>query len=348
MMRKKVRHLQMQDHGVVRILRRTRPRAVCCVALLLAWCASAQDAQPATPAAAAPATSQEASDSDAASLAKAAQNPVSSVISVPFQYNLNLNAERYYLEHKGPLIERALRSRLEGDQGSDGALRLRYQGRVFKALTPFVEEEDRTQQVLNIQPVYPVAVGKVNLINRATLPVIYQPLGEDDGEFGLGDLSYTMFLSPAEAGKVIWGIGPKFSFPTATDDSLGTGKWSAGPSAVVLTMPGRWVLGALVSNIWSFAGDDDRPDVNAMSIQPFINYNFEKGWYFSSSPIITADWTADSNERWTVPVGGGIGKIFKIGNQPMNAQLGAYYNVEKPNGAEDWNIRFQLQFMFPK
>lgn len=281
-------------------------------------------------------------------LAKEAQNPLSSVISLPIQWNINPGVERYEI-NKDDLFLRSLVGRwLDEEQGGDGVLRLRVRNRLLREWYPGLEEHDRTLNVVNVQPVYPMTLGKVNLINRLIMPVMWQPIGRDDTEFGLGDFQYTAFFSPAKAGKVIWGVGPAFLFPTATDDALGTGKWSAGPSAVVLTMPGRWVLGALANQLWSFAGEDDRPDVSSMLIQPFINYNFDKGWYLTSSPIITANWEADSDQRWTVPVGGGVGKIFKIGKQPLNAQVGAYYNVEHPDGGADWNLRVQLQFMFPK
>ena len=137
-------------------------------------------------------------------------------------------------------------------------------------------------------------------------------------------------------------------FPSATDDSLGTGKWSAGPGFVALSIQGPWVFGALINNIWSFAGDDDREDVNLMLLQPFVNFNFRSGWYINSSPILTANWEADSDNTWTIPLGGGIGKIFNIGKQPVNAQLTSYYNVEHPYQGPEWQLRAQIQFLFPK
>lgn len=143
-----------------------------------------------------------------------------------------------------------------------------------------------------------------NWIHRVIAPVIDQPdlapkgapsplAHALDGEFGLGDIVYQGFLSPAKPGKTVWGIGPMAVFPTASDDILGAEKWSAGPAAVALRMDGPWVYGALVSNVWSFAGDDDRDDVNLLTIQPFINYNFPGGLYLSSSPVVTANWEAD-------------------------------------------------------
>ncbi len=106
--------------------------------------------------------------------------------------------------------------------------------------------------------------------------------------------------------------------PSATDDFLGTKKWGAGPSAVILDMNGPWVYGTLVNNVWSFAGDDSRGDVNMLTVQYFVNYNLPDGWYLVTSPIITSNWEADSGNKWTVPFGGGFGKITRIGRQPVN------------------------------
>jgi len=182
--------------------------------------------------------------------------------------------------------------------------------------------------------------------------VLYQPelVAGSGGTFGISDINETLFLSPAAAGRVIWGLGPTVTFPTATDDLLGSEKWSAGPALVVLTMPGKWVLGVLANNQWSFAGDDARPDVNAFLLQYFVNYNLQQGWYLTSSPVNTASWDADSEDRWTVPLGGGVGKIFRAGRQPMNAQAGVYFNAVKPDDlpTADWTLRLQLQLLFPK
>lgn len=237
-------------------------------------------------------------------LAKAAQNPVASMISLPFQNNTNFNF--------GP--------------------------------------QKKTQNVLNIQPVWPFELNdKWNLITRTILPVISQPeiIPGTKRTFGLGDTTFTAFFSPKDSGKWIWGVGPAIVLPTATDKALGSDKWAAGPSVVGLTMPGRWVIGSLISNVWSFAGAGDR-DINSFLWQYFINYNMPNGWYLTSSPIITANWEASSGNKWTVPVGGGVGRIFRIGKQPINASVQAFYNVEKPDFGADWQLRATLQFMFPK
>ena len=210
---------------------------------------------------------------------------------------------------------------------------------------------DRTQNVLNIQPVVPISLGsKWNLITRTIFPVITQPdfFSESGSTTGLGDTNFTGFLSPAQPGKFIWGIGPAIIIPTATDESLGSGKWSAGPSAVGLTIQGPWVVGLLVSNVWSFAGQSDRADVNFFLAQYFVNYNMNQGWYLVSAPIITSNKQASSGNQWIVPFGGGFGKIFRIGKQPMNFNTQAFYNAVKPDFGPDWQWRVQLQFMFPK
>ena len=210
-----------------------------------------------------------------------------------------------------------------------------------------------TQYLLNVQPVIPFKLtSEWNLITRTVLPIINQPSPADgiQSAFGLGDLNPSFFLSPAKPDALIWGVGPTFTLPTATDTSLGSGKWSLGPTAVALAIQGPWVFGALANQQWSFAGDSDRRSVSQMLVQPFLNYNFRDGWYLTSSPIITANWMADSGNKWTVPLGGGFGKVWRIGKVglPVNTQLQAFYNVEKPHDAADWTLRFQLQFLLPK
>jgi hypothetical protein len=213
-----------------------------------------------------------------------------------------------------------------------------------------VGPEDAFVYNLSLKPVYPMTFGKVNLINRFILPVIYQEerFEGEGSEFGLGDFTYQAFLSPAKPGKIIWGTGPAFIFPTKTDDRLGVDKWSAGPTAVALAKPGHWLFGTLVQNVWSYAGDSDESDVNFFSLQYFINYNFESGWYLSSTPTITADWEEDSDDRWTIPFGGEIGRLVNFGNQPVDLKLQGFYNVENPKGTADWSMQFQVKLLFPK
>jgi hypothetical protein len=146
----------------------------------------------------------------------------------------------------------------------------------------------------------------------------------------------------------IWGVGPSVTSPTATDPALGSGKLSIGPTAVILAQPSWGSLGMLVRQLWSVAGPDGRMDVNNGLIEPFVNYNLPDGWYLISDSVLTVNWEAKSGQKWTVPLGGGVGKLFKIGDQPMNARVESYYNVVRPDAGPKWTIGFQLQFLFPK
>lgn len=220
--------------------------------------------------------------------------------------------------------------------------------------------ENGSATFINLQPVIPVTLNECwNLINRTIVPFIDAP-GTPAGlpgnpspqsgprTFGLGDISHSMFLSPAAPGKVIWGVGPMLGFPTATDAVLGSEKWKAGPTVVLLTQPKPWTIGMLVGNLWSFAGASDRANINQMFLQYFVNYGFDKGWYLTSTPTMTANWNVSSSDRWMIPVGGGFGKLFKIGKLPIRTQLQAFYNVDKPTGGADWAAMLTVQLVFPK
>ena len=230
----------------------------------------------------------------------------------------------------------------------------------FRVSIPFqnntntnVGPEKKNQNILNIQPVIPVSINEDwNVITRTILPVISQPALSpyDDRTNGVGDIQFSAFLSPAEPGHWIWGVGSIIQAPTNTHE-LGNDNWGAGPTAVLLRIEkgNPWVYGALVNNIWSVSADQRGGSYNNGLIQPFLNYNFEGGFYLTSAPVITANWNAEeSDDVWTVPVGGGVGKIFHLGRLPVNTQLSAYKNVERPEYGADWQYRVQVQFLFPK
>ncbi len=230
----------------------------------------------------------------------------------------------------------------------------------FQNNTQFgIGPDDRTQNVLNIQPVIPLSISKkTNLIVRTIIPIIsqpvYKPTGNEENPWvnerknGLGDIALSLFFTPSKPGKLIWGVGPAIGMPTATDPVLGTGKWSAGPSVIALIQPHGWTFGFIVQNTWSFAGQSDRQNVNSFYSQVFIVKNIKKGWYVNSTPIITANWEAESGQQWLVPIGVGAGKLFRIGKLPINAQLGYYNYIVKPDNGPDWQLRAQINLLFPK
>lgn len=259
--------------------------------------------------------------SDEQELAKQSQNPVASIISVPFENNLYFDV--------GP--------------------------------------SEKIANALNVKPVIPVGLtDEINLINRFIVPIVYLE-GQDsisvsnpegglgattifpgtDDEIGLGNITYQTFFSPAKPGPVIWGVGSALVLPTNSDSSLGSDTWSLGPTALILSMQGPWVVGFLGQHVWSFAEHGSEPDVNSTLLQPILNYNIGEGWYLTSVPVITANWEID--DEWVVPVGGGFGRLVRIGGKlPVDFKAAAYYNVEKPRFAPEWNLQLTVKFLFPK
>ena len=205
---------------------------------------------------------------------------------------------------------------------------------------------DRTRNVLNIQPVLPLAGGK--LITRTIFPFVWLPdITAESGSFssGLSDIVFTAFYVPS-SGALMWGVGPVVEFPTG-GASRGSQKWSIGPSVVALTQSGPWTLGILANNVWSIAGDADRQSVSRGLLQYFIVRQLGNGWYVNSAPVNTVNWKAASGQKWLVPLGAGGGKLVFLGKLPINLQSQVYYNVVKPDIGPDWQLRFQLQVLLP-
>ena len=203
-----------------------------------------------------------------------------------------------------------------------------------------------TSNVLVVQPVIPISLtDDWNLISRWVTPIAALPRvsATQGSKFGLGNMEPEFYFSPTHVGDVIWGVGPKLWLPTATDKVLGLNKWGGGPTAVVLTIQGPWLYGVLANNVWAGSGTQK---ANQLTINPFANYNFSDGWYLSSSEVITANWMAKSGQQWTVPVGGGVGRLFRVDDLPINARLEVLNNVVHPQGAPNWQIQFQVQLLF--
>ena len=241
---------------------------------------------------------------EAAELAKKLNNPISSLISVPFQSNW--------------------------DYGFGDGTGEKY--------------------TLNIQPVIPFSITKDwNLIVRTILPVIDQEhiFGPRSGsQSGLGNTVQSFFFSPNAPGPggITWGVGPVGYYPTNTDNLLGPDKWGVGPTFVALVQPGGWTIGMLANQIWSVGGDNNQQDVSATFLQPFIVYTTKSHTSFALNSESTYDWVSD---QWTVPFNLSVSQVFKIGKLPMQAQIGARYYAESPNGGPDWGLRASLTLLFP-
>jgi hypothetical protein len=249
---------------------------------------------------------QPAAAQDEDALAQQLANPVASLISLPFQFN--------YDEGIGPA-------------------------------------DDGSRLVLNVQPVIPFSVGEDwNIISRTIVPLVDQSeiFPAAGSQTGLGDTVQSLFLSPKAptAGGIIWGLGPVFLLPTATDDLLGTGKWGIGPTGVVLRQQGPWTVGGLANHIWSVAGDDNRADVSQTLLQPFASYTTPDAWTFTLQTESTYNW---ETEKWAVPVNAVASKVMTVGDQPVSFFGGLRYWAQSPAGGPDgWGVRFGPTLLFPR
>lgn len=204
---------------------------------------------------------------------------------------------------------------------------------------------------VNVQPVAPFSLNEDwNLISRTILPLIHQEdvpfVGED--ELGLGDTVQSLFFSPVAPteGGWIWGAGPVLLLPTGTDDALGADQWGVGPTGVALKQSGPWTYGALVNHLWGVAGDDDRPDVNATFVQPFVTYTTPSAWNYALNAEATYDWRAD---ELALPINLQANKILNLGGRLIQVGGGLRYWLEDTDaGPEGWGLRLNLIFLFPR
>jgi len=202
--------------------------------------------------------------------------------------------------------------------------------------------------ILNFQPVLPFSVnGDWNLITRIIAPIIAQPVLVAGGQpsFGLGDILVSGFFSP-KRGSVIWGLGPIVALPVTSDPTLGSGKFSVGPTGLVLKQTGPWTVGGLVNHVWSVGGDAGRTDVNQTFLQPFVTYS-KAGWSFGINSEAVANWKADGGERWTVPINLSVSKVLKLGQKPISMGAGPRFYAKTPTGGPSWGFRWNITLLFP-
>ncbi len=209
--------------------------------------------------------------------------------------------------------------------------------------------DDGRKHLINVQPVVPFSLNEDwNVISRTIVPIVAQ----DDifpgagSQFGLSDTVQSLFFSPKlPFNGIIWGVGPVALLPTGTDDLLSADKWGAGPTAVALTQKNGWTIGILTNHIWSFAGDENRAEVNSTFVQPFISYTTHEAWTFTLNTESTYNWTA---EEWSIPINFTLTKLTKIGDQPISIGGGVRHWAESSStGPEGWGARAILTFLFP-
>ena len=240
-----------------------------------------------------------------ADLAKKLSNPIASLVSVPLQYNF---------DHEiGP-----------ANSGK--------------------------KHVLNIQPVIPISLNEDwNLISRTILPVVSQAdvLPGAGDQFGLGDILQSLFFSPnaPTAEGIIWGAGPVFLLPSATNQMLGAEKLGVGPTVVVLTQQQGWTIGVLANHIWSVAGDANRADIDSSFIQPFVSYTTPTALTIGLNTESTYNWITD---EWAVPINLTVTQLTKFGGQPVSIGAGVrYWAQSSTGGPKGFGARAILTFLFP-
>jgi len=247
---------------------------------------------------------QDKPEESAADLAKKLSNPIASLISVPFQNNMDVGIGAY----------------------------------------------NGSRNTLNFQPVLPISLSpKLNMITRMVLPIISQQDISAPGakESGLSDATVSALFSPAVAKNgLTWGVGPILLVPTATDKLLGTEKFGVGPTAIVLKQANGWTYGALVNQIWSIAGSDERADVNQMFVQPFFVYNWKSGAGLGGNFEITENWEGNTTAVFFNPT---ISGITQLGNQKVQLVIGPRIPLAMPENARpDFGVRAMVSFVFPK
>jgi hypothetical protein len=239
---------------------------------------------------------------EADELAKKLSNPISDLVSVPFQFNWEQNV--------GP--------------------------------------DEQTRFVLNVQPVMPFSVStNWNMIARVIMPLVSQPPLAEGGTsaFGVSDVLTSFFFSP-KGGSITWGVGPALSLPSTTQPTLGSEKWSAGPTVIVLKQTGPWTYGALWNQIWSFSGNTSRADVNQMFLQPFVAYQAKHKITLSLNSEATANWEAEE-ETWTIPIIASIAKLSSFGAFPASYQVGGGGYAVHPTIGPSWKLRGAIVILLP-
>lgn len=243
-----------------------------------------------------------------------------------------------------------------------------------------ITDDTRNINTWALQPVIPIGLGgDWIVVNRPTFPFILNadlpdssgfppggpptppPSGPPPGgvpfssESGFGDIVHFSLVGQSIStedyggGDWVWGVGPTFQFPTASQDELGSGKYSAGPAAVGAFIGKDFILGALSQNWISYASEDSgREDVEYSWLNLFYFLNFEDGWQVGGTPVITADWEADSDNRWSVPIGLGVYKTHLFGKMPIKIGIEPQYYAVQPDAyGPEWNIRVTIAPIIP-
>jgi len=250
---------------------------------------------------------QEADSTSIDALNRQLENPLSRFWSLIFQENLNFNS--------GDLVEGT-----------------------------------HVSNVFNFQPSLPVPVGKSKMfLVRPVFPLVTAPVFDENGkktgtETGLGDINVFSLFGPDKKDGLIWGAGLTFTFPTASSDYLGSGKFQMGPALMALSITKKWTIGTIVQHWNSVGGDSNRSDVTITDVQYILRKQIKgKGMSIGMGPNISINWNAESGNKVTFPIGLGITKTVKWGDSPWKLRFEPQYSIIKPDDYGTlWNIRIQI------
>ncbi len=221
--------------------------------------------------------------------------------------------------------------------------------------------KERTSNTTWLEPSFPTSLGADWILaHDIHLPLVWQPVvvARTGGTYGLGALRYEMYLAPAAPGSLAWGLGYGLQFPTDSDYTIGDHKWAAGPSGALSWWRGPLYAGLVATQLWTYASSGGYPTVNRLSLRPTVTYELPRGFYLVTSPAVVADWKRPAADRWTVPLGGGVGRVFSLGGARMTLSAEAYWTAVGPTEAwstqhpytapPDWTVRAGIALLLPR
>jgi hypothetical protein len=212
---------------------------------------------------------------------------------------------------------------------------------------------DRTGVLTTLDGAIPFTIPWTPALLHLQLPLVWQPVdfAVRGGQYGMGDFEARLYVVPGAQERVTWGIGPAIRLPTATDSTIGQHKWSAGLGGAIGVAAGPWVLSLEAQQLWSLLGPRSRPEVDELQLRPQVVFHLPGNWFLVTAPVIVANWDRKSADRWTVPIGGGFGRIFSISTQRLTLGLEVYAPVVHPTATggsyADWTIRAQVGLPIP-